>query len=400
MKKASLLYLGLDQFYVRAAEVVSGNGAPLVVIDRGHVLDADDGARSAGVSEGMSVREARTLLEGARFVAYRPEPYREAAERVRAIALAYVDRLYSPREHEITLDLSLHVDPEEIARRLLAEVRDRTGLRAYAALAPSAWVARVAAREAHALGRELGVGCVERVDQAARWLAERPIEVLAPLSPETRERLRFLGYRRVGEVAATSLDRLRAAFGPEAWAIRLAALGEDREPFEPNVPPEACAARFRFEGGTSDAGVLRAGLGELARKLAERLGATHRRGQHLRVLVAFEDGEVVARERRFVRPLAHASTIRFALETLMREVSCESPVREVRAVMERLEPAHGLQGRLMAGFEPEERRLRAEQAARALRCVLGDQAVLRASERPEPRRQKVLRAWRDAVGWR
>jgi hypothetical protein len=83
--------------------------------------------------------------------------------------------------------------------------------------------------------------------------------------------------------------------------------------------------------------------------------------------------------------------------TLLTDKVCE-PVLGIRATLPRLTQADKVQ-QALDGPRPD-RQTGIETAFRQLREVFGEEAIKRASDIEIKRRDLVMKAWRDATGWR
>jgi nucleotidyltransferase/DNA polymerase involved in DNA repair len=232
----------------------------------------------------------------------------------------------------------------------------------------------------------------------ASAISDLPVYAL-PVSAQTCERLRFLGYATVGRVHALPLDQLVRQFGEEGHAVFQACRGGHVDLVNPTFPERSAAVSFTPEGGVADLESLGACLRVLADRLGEMLVAQDRFGKILEVRLELEDASIEKRKRTFVKPIEGVRAALFGLRTLL-ENPPEQPIVRFQARMHELEKARRIQRDLNGLTDRKERDRSAASAFLNLRKVLGDDCVQLGSEREEPRRVKVLRAWRDATGWR
>ena len=247
------------------------------------------------------------------------------------------------------------------------------------------------------------------------FLAELPTALLAPVAPEHRERLSFLGYKRVGLVAELPLEVLRSQFGEESISIHRAAHGGVAEKVRALYPLRCVSARFSFESPVESLESLENGMSVLARKLSERLLADDMQGCDLRVDVGFDEGPGETLERNFAKPMRSAASVLFGLKQTFRQLPdgvCDAPeprprrgrsemqarIVSLRVQMPNLVHATRKQSNLYT-LKSQERLHDAEIAFTQMRQTFGSDAVLSAAQMPEPRRKRVLKAWKDALGW-
>ncbi len=397
----SLLYVSLDGFYAAAALAgrADWGGRAIVVHRDGAVLDSGPAARARRVGPGTPLSEAKAILrEDGVYLSYSEQETRAARDAWLDVCAAFSETVEPGMPHEAWVDLSLHPDPMGTANELLREVATRTGLLVRAGLAPGKWLAQLAAQPCEAKALGLGVPVLEAVTDPAGFLAPLPTGCLSPVEPAHRERLEFLGYRRVGQVAAAPLRLLTAQFGRSGPLIQQAAQGRCLDRARPLYPADAVSERVAFEGPVADRSVLEAGLTELATRLAQALCASDRIGDRLELVVEPESGVPLVRRRQLARPVQAARPLRVGLGALMGDGPPFAPVA-VRGVMPGLRPAPRVQRSLATMETRDEREHTAETALRSVRAAFGDGAVVRASDVVLPRRLRVLRAWREATGW-
>lgn len=378
------LWLSLEGFYAGGL----GAEAPGIVTRGKAVLDANREARRRGVRPGLTVRQARALVEGCVAVPWVAEDYEKAQRAWLDLCADFTGTIEPEDQHAATLDLSGHPNPVDVAERLIRRLIERTDLSVRYGLAPGKWIAKLAARDE-------GLS----VEDPARFLAPRPVSDLLPARPEQRERLKFLGYHTLGQVAEIPLPVLQAHFGAEAHLILRAAQGRYRETVRPLYPPDSLRECFVFDGAVEDAQTVDAALRELAGRIGRRLGAQGMQSAKAELAVGFEEGDWRRLSRRFTHPVHSARTALAGLRLLLPD-SIDRPVDRLRIALEDLERVPLHQNSLEGLAPVESRHRRAEDAFRYVRTVYGDRSIQRGSEIEAPRRVRVLREWQHATGWR
>jgi DNA polymerase IV len=215
-----------------------------------------------------------------------------------------------------------------------------------------------------------------------------------------RLRLTDLGYRRIGQVARAPLRSLVSQFGREAHRIQECALGRFPDPVRPLYPPDAVAAEVRFDQPVADSLALGEAVARLASELAGSLSQRHQVGSDLWLCVRLESGATTVRKRRLAKPAHRATTLRVALAAELDRARPSEPVESLKALMPRLSANPGGQTRLFVSSGSAEPERAAEAAFRTVRAAFGDSAIEVASRLAPPRRERVLREWRRATGWR
>lgn len=388
--KSYVLYLSVCSFYVRAllARNPGWEGSALVVHRDRMVLDASDEARRLGVAPGSPLKLARVLAGGhGRLVDAAQEDFRAESEAWLDRCVRYSSFIEPEGESAAWLDLSLHPQPEWVARSLIDELESFMPLRWGAGR--SKWLARVSAQIEGSRSELL----------ESSELAELPVEMLAPIAPEARDRLKFLGCRRIKDLLVLGPRVLREQFGEEGMRIRKAAEGWLVEPIEPLYPPRSLQERFVFDGPVNAQEELDRGIRALAERLGARLQARSLQGSRAAAVLELEEG-IENRERATAKPLVCAATCLPALRQLFGE-PWPGPVAAIQAVLPDLVPARSVQPSLAdARSSQTERSPKVEAAVSRLKGLYGAGSVLRAGEVALPRRRQVLKMWEEALGWR
>jgi DNA polymerase-4/protein ImuB len=267
-------------------------------------------AGRAGVRPGLPLREVLALCRDA--IVLQPDPVRVAAilEEVLA-ALHQVSPAVEPAGERMFLDLRglrrLYGDLATLEAAIRAAVPPL--LRPRIGAAGGKFAAAVAARRA----RPAELKPVP-VRETAAFLAPLSIGEL-PFDPDALERLRLLGLRTIGDLAALPFGAVQAQFGPpgaRAWQL---AHGRDDEPLVPAEYRPTVQASLRFEDPLASVEAVMAALDQLlARAFANP--ALHGRAVRqvlLRALLA--DGTSWERLHTFKEALASREAARRALKS-------------------------------------------------------------------------------------
>lgn len=379
-----VLYLEWQGFY--ADESLK---EPQVVVRDKTVLDVNSAARRCGIAAGMSVDEARNIVPQVVRTVWKEEDFVERQRAWLDLCLPFTHRIEPLDGHIAALDLSDHPRPREIAERMLEEIVAAVGLPLRYGAACSKWMARLAAR-----GHDL----VRAIENPEGYLSSLWVEELAPIESAHRERLAYLGYRKVGDVARLPLSILRAQFGEAGWRIMQAAKGTLADPVAACYPPDCAASAFVYDGAPESLEALQNGFRVLARELADGLADRNAVAKKVELTLWYEDGERTLLRRTFARSLATERDAMSALGLMLPEPP-EKPIERVCVSLPDLRKARRVQ------LDMEDRRSRTDAeeslgtAVMHVRTVFGEKAVLRGSEVVVPRWLRVRRAYRDAFGW-
>ena len=382
-----IAYVSIVGFYLKAL----GTVPPLTVLHREKVvLDADAEARSRGVTVGMPLAEAKVVLakEG-HFVEWDEEPFRKAQEAWIARAVEITDALEPDGQHAAFLDLSGHPRPLPVAQKLALELREAMGYSVRIGLAGSRWVAKESERRGDESGAALHI--------PEPFVASLSTKSL-PLPREIKECLGLLGYLTVGQVATLSVATLQRQFGEVALDIQRLAKGGGPADVKPVFPVAALADRFVFDGPPETLQELEAGLYKIAVRLGNRLRHDDASAKTVELFLEGEDASTDVRLRTFSKPLGGTALLFASLKLMLTTL----PKERLAAVRVRLTGVKRSR-RVQLALDGERSRLDQERSMTAAvenaRTAFGDQAVMRGSEKVEPRFRQVRRAYSEAYGW-
>ncbi len=321
-------HLDADAFYVsielrRHPEL---RGRPVVVAGRGPravVTTASYEARRFGVGSAMPAARARRLCPQAVFLPPDFPAYREVSGRVMGIVRAHVERVEVVGLDEAYLDVAGLFSPRAAMRRLVAEIREQTGLTCSVGIGPNKLVAKVASDAE----KPAGFVVLTREQARARF-AGSPPGLVPGIGPKTAARLTALGIRTLGELAATPEPLLTERFG--------ANLGRDlrrRARFEHDGVVGAerkvvSESRERtFDEDIREPQQLRTELARMSAELCASLRAHGRAGRTIGIKVRLDDFSTVTRARTVAQATSDAEIVDAVAQTLLAEYAPARPVR-------------------------------------------------------------------------
>jgi DNA polymerase-4 len=387
-----ILFLELERFYAAA-------GSLQVVFRQDPssktklVLDASPEACLRGVTPGMSLIEAKTLLgqEGT-YVPWLAENYRTATKTWLDLANEFTDVIEPLDQHQAFLNLSEQRDPDGLAR-LLVQRLETLGYGVRWGGAGSRWVAQTVAE----VGDPQGLALI----MPRRYVGGLGLARLKTVSPETRRRLSLLGYSRIGELLEVPRTSLQKQFGAEAFEIQRAAMGSGDSHVQALYPERCAQVRMAFAGALSDENLLRDALEILAKRLVQRLQAGDWVAKTIELSFEYEDGVSPIYTRTFTQPLADLPKIRRALELVAPWPPAEPPTA-IKVRMPELERAKRRQADLgipsnIWDDQSTEGHLQIQAAVKRLGQTFGEDSIRPAAL--ESPRKRFIRAFKDACGW-
>ncbi|MEX2156624.1 MAG: hypothetical protein WD773_07260 [Gemmatimonadales bacterium] len=227
-------------------------------------------ARHAGVKPGMTVSQAIGLCPALRLCEPDPVHYDERFAHLLA-ALNEVSPVVEPGELGLayvgTDGLEgIYGAPEKVVEAIQGVMQGECGRLGWGKGKFIAWVAATRAKPGEAV--------IVSPEEAGRFLASQPIAVL-PLDPDTHRRLRQLGIRSLGALAALPEEAVTAQFGAVGRRLWRLAAGHVTEPVEGCVAPEPIALALTFFTPVGERELLERSLDQLiarALKHPRRIG--------------------------------------------------------------------------------------------------------------------------------
>src|SRR2546430_3038785 len=327
----TILHVDLDAFYtsVHQRDDPRLRGIPVAVAGRSRravVMGASYEARGYGVRSAMPLHEAFQVCPKFTVVAPDGARYREASrvvhqifrrftspELVEGVALdeAYLDVTARTRHGTSTAD--------DVARRIKFQVHTEAGLTASVGAATSKLVAKVASGTRKPDGLVLVLPGTE-----SDFLAPLPVGVIPGLGPKTEERLRAMGLRTVGALAAYETQRPVQALGTNGAVLQRLAQGRDRAPVDGSRPAKTISAETTVDQDGSDRVQLEHALRDLTDRVTERLKTDGGRARTVYVKLNVPDFSVVSRQVRRTRPSDDVQAIFRAARSALEKSHVES----------------------------------------------------------------------------
>jgi DNA ligase D-like protein (predicted 3'-phosphoesterase) len=365
---------------------------PLVVVRDGEVLDANELARKHGVRTGVTLRDASNLIPNVKVRHWQADDYRERNEKWLRVCPEFSDVIEPDDQHAAYLDLSKHPSPCDIADRAVAAVAYASECPIRFGVGPSKWVAKLAT--------EVGEWS-QAVKDPEGFLAPLPILQLKPVSPEARQRMHFLGYRTIGDVARLDPGVLRDQFGVEALLIQQAATGVHVDAVREVYPPNTASDRILFPEPIESLEALELNFRRLSDRVGGLLSVRGLEGSHLE-FGREEEAGWRTRTREFARPMRDGRTVFVGLQLVSGSNALKEPLTGIRIRLKNLKRVRAYQPAFatIARTGSDDRAIQLNRALAQLQTTFGETSVRKASEVPIERRVRVLREWGTALGWR
>ena len=324
-----IAHLDLDAFYAsvelqRRREL---RGLPVIVAGSGPravVTTASYEARRFGVGSAMPASRARRLCPEAVVIPPDFDAYREVSRTVMGIVREQIERVEVVGLDEAYADVSGLVAPRAAMRRLVADVREATGLSVSIGIGPNKLVAKVASDAE----KPAGFVVLTREEACARFAGASP-GLVPGIGPRTVERLAASAPRVVSLIAAAEDEQLSARFGSRMgpWLRRRARFEDGGEVAAEGRVAVSESRETTFDTDIAAASDMEAALRRLAGELCTGLQRHDRRGRTIAIKVRLSDFTTVTRARTLPAATNDAAEVGGLAVTLLREYAPPRPVR-------------------------------------------------------------------------
>ncbi|MYB78828.1 MAG: DNA polymerase IV [Acidimicrobiia bacterium] len=382
-----ILHVDMDAFFVEAerrrdpslrdrAVVVGGSGR------RGVVASASYEARRFGVHSAMPMTRARALCPALVVVPADHSHYGEVSEEVFAVFASFTPRVEKLSVDEAFLDVSglryHYRGVTEVGSALRDRVRRQAGLRASVGIAVNKTLAKLASEEAKPDGM-LRV----RVEESLDFLHALPVGRLWGVGKSTGARLRSLGIRTVGDLAALAVEHLRPVVG-NATADHLGQLarGIDDRPVVTDPLGVSLSVENTFEDDLGSRSEIDLKLREQAERLAVRLQTAQVWATTVSLKVRFRDFTTITRSHTRKAPTRLAIDLFHQVKELADRAGLHG--RKVRLLGISAGGLRHAPGHPQLALEGEKRWESLEEEVFRLRRRFGFDAVLPARLGPSP----------------
>ncbi|MEI6791761.1 MAG: DNA polymerase IV [Actinomycetes bacterium] len=347
-----IAHLDLDAFFasvelLRRPEL---KGKPVIVANRGPravVTTASYEARIFGVGSAMPAAKALRLCPQAIVIPPDSAAYRETSRAVMSVVREHISRVEQLGIDEAFLDLEGLHSPKSAMRRLVADIFDKTSMRASVGIGPNRLVAKVASDAEKPNGF-----LVLTSEQARIRFADSPVSLVPGIGPRTSDRLGEMGVQTLAQLRATDegalVDRFGARHGP---ALKLLAAFEGSAEITTDRIAVSESRETTFDEDVRSGDELEVALQRLAAELAEALQRNGRRGRTIRIKVRLNDWTTVTRAKTLDVHINDYEGIVKVAVSLLREYAPTRPVRLIGVGVTGFELAAADNGQLALPLE-------------------------------------------------
>ena len=376
----TIAHIDCDAFYaaIEKRDDPSLADKPLIVGggQRGVVSTACYIARTFGVRSAMPMFEARRLCPHA--VVGRPsmEKYTGVSRQVRAMMFELTPLVEPLSIDEAFMDLAgtqrLHgMSAARALARFAARVERTLGITVSIGLAANKFLAKIASD----LDKPRGFAVLGG-DEAAAFLAPRPVSFIYGVGKAAERRLAKDGYRLIADLQRADERELIRRYGAEGQRLYRLARGIDVRDVNPTRERKSVSAETTFARDLSSFRPLEKRLWELAEEVSDRLKEKRLAGATVTLKLKTADFRILTRARSLEDPTQLAGKI-FATgrELLAREIN-GTRYRLIGIGVSALDDADGADPADL--IDPgAARKAAAERAVDRVRGKFGHQAVVK-----------------------
>ncbi len=360
-------HVDMDAFYasIEIRDDPSLKGRPVVVggsaKGRGVVSAASYKAREFGIHSAMPMAQAERRCPDLVRIPGNFSKYQDVSDRIMEIFRSFSPAIEPLSLDEAFLDLTgtqhLLGPPQQVGRDIKESIREATRLTASVGIAPVKFVAKIASD----LEKPDGLVVVEP-GSVAETLHPLPISRLWGVGPRTREALRPLGVRTIGDLAAMDRKVLTSRFGRHGEHLHELACGRDERDVVPDWETKSYSHEHTFGRDQVDVELLEGVLLDEALRVSRRLRRDGVSGKVVQLKLRYHDFSTLTRRVTLEDPTADAGRIYKTAQHLFHEAWTGAPVRLIGAGVSAIVPAASEILDLFAPPRTKERRRRLVEA--------------------------------------
>ncbi len=324
------MHLDLDAFFCAVEELKDPSLAGKAFAvggradHRGVISSCSYPARKCGVHSAMPSGQALRLCPQLILISGFHSDYSVKSREVMEILHEYTGLVEQISVDEAFLDVTdLPEDGESIARKLQAEVLQKTGLPCSIGVAANKLVAKIAtdAGKARSKGDSYPRAIlVVPPGKEAEFLAPLPTRAMWGVGPKSESQLANAGLRTLGDIAQKTkpeLERLLGKYGLELYdRVR----GIDDRPISLEHEAKSISQETTFSKDTTDPLVLRRTLLDLSSHVAYNLRKEGYSAKVVRLKIRWSDFSTHTRQVSMAQPTDQDGVIFSTVETLLKGV--------------------------------------------------------------------------------
>lgn len=192
----------------------NGVDLDLAALSMAEIASCSYEARQAGVRNGMFFGRAKQLCPDLQSVPYDFQAYKEVALTLYETLASYTHNIEALSCDEALLDatallVELGVSPDDLARAIREDIKEKTGCSASVGMSSNILLARMATRKAKPNGQYF-----LRSEEVDDFIRDQPVSSLPGVGRSMNSKLISLGVSTCGDLQQLSMSRLQKEFGP------------------------------------------------------------------------------------------------------------------------------------------------------------------------------------------
>ncbi len=333
-----ILHLDLDAFFCAVEELNDPSLAGRAFAvggradHRGVISTCSYAARQFGIHSAMPTAQALKLCPNLLLISGRHGDYSAKSHEVMDIIHQLTGLVEQVSVDEAFMDVTdLPEDGETIARRLQADVLEKTGLPCSIGVASNKLVAKVATDTGKA--RNKGNGYPRAIlvvpnGHEAEFLAPLPVKAMWGVGPKMEKALNDAGIRLLGDIHKRSKSEMERLFGKYGFELYDHALGIDDRPITLERDVKSMSQETTFAKDSTDPIFLRQTLKDLSAHVGYQLRQEGYCARVVRLKIRWSDFSTHTRQVSLAQPTDQDGVIYATVETLFRSIwESGKPVR-------------------------------------------------------------------------
>ncbi|PKN99001.1 MAG: DNA polymerase IV [Chloroflexi bacterium HGW-Chloroflexi-4] len=333
-----ILHLDLDAFFCAVEELKDPSLAGKAFAvggradHRGVISTCSYAARQFGVHSAMPTGQALKLCPDLMLISGRHGEYGEKSREVMEIVHQLTGLVEQVSVDEAFMDVTdLPDEGETLARKLQADVLQKTGLPCSIGVASNKLVAKVATDTGKARNRGNGYPRAILVvpnGREAEFLAPLPVKAMWGVGPKMEKALHDAGIRLLGDIPKRSRAEMERLFGKYGYELYDHALGIDDRPISMEREAKSISQETTFAKDSTDPVYLRQTLKDLSAHVGYQLRQEGFCAKVVRLKIRWSDFSTQTRQTSLPQPTDQDGVIYSTIETLFRSIwESGKPVR-------------------------------------------------------------------------
>ena len=333
-----ILHLDLDAFFCAVEELKdpSLTGKPFAVGGsadrRGVISTCSYAARKFGVHSAMPTGQAFKLCPQLILISGIHKEYSAKSKEVMEIVHQLTGLVEQISVDEAFMDVTdLPEDGETIAKRLQADVLEKTRLPCSIGVATNKLVAKIATDTGKSLSKTGGYPraiLVVPPGGEADFLAPLPVKAMWGVGPKMEKALNDAGMVTIGDIARRPKGELERCFGKYGYELHDHALGIDDRPITLEREAKSISQETTFAKDTNDPIFLRQTLKDLSAHVGYSLRQEGYCARVIRLKIRWSDFTTHTRQVSLAQPTDQDGVIYSKVESLFKSIwESEKPVR-------------------------------------------------------------------------